>query len=122
MSDPIKYEGFYSYDGEESRTKRFLFYKPHKIAFDFTSEGYEYSVELYSDDGIVFKGDYHITSENDVGLVTGSIVTLTEHNLYITGDWHESGDKGKWHARLSPVAHFADETDLNPSGANSLNQ
>lgn len=111
MIHPIKYTGTYSYEDEEHTIKRFLFHKPHKIIFDFTSEGYEYAVELFSEDGIIFKGEFHVSSDGERGVVTGTIVTLLDDELYIVGEWFESREQGRWHARLTTVVHFDDETE-----------
>lgn len=102
MSTPKKYIGHYSYEGEQSCMKEFIFHEPYQISFEFNGNDHDYVVQLLSEDGIVFKGDFYNGTAKERGKVTGVVVTLTEYDLYITGDWFEDGGKGKWYARLTP--------------------
>lgn len=103
MDGPENYTGIYSCDGMESRIEQFIFHSKRQISFEFTADDNNYFVQLMSEDGVIFRGDFHNATEEDRGSVMGSTVSFIEKELHIVGVWYESGTQKRWYMRVADV-------------------
>lgn len=108
---PRKFVGLCGFDYEPISINRAIWRSDKNIVIEFDSEGYLYTVNLRSDDGQIFKGQFAARKGGDesTGNVDGRLFR-DETGLVIVVSWHEEGDC-KWFARLNEVDEFPDERE-----------
>jgi hypothetical protein len=109
LTFPKKFVGLCAFDYEPVSISRAIYRSDKEIVIEFDSEGYLYTVNLQSNDGRIFQGQFQAKkgSDESTGKVNGRVF-WDESGPVIIGSWNEDGN-AKWFVRLNEVESFPDE-------------
>ena len=112
---PKKFKGVCIFDHPTS-ISRAIYRDEKEIVVEFESEGYLYTVNLSSEDGRLFKGNFQARKGNDeeTGKVDGRLL-WDQAGPVIVGNWIEGNEEYVWVGILDEVKEF-DETKMIKNG------
>ncbi len=104
---PQRFIGQTGFDSEPIDINRVIRRSAEDLVVEFSTEGWLYTVNMSSRDGIHYSGEYSARKggDNDRGRTQASLYSAGQHQL-LFGKWIENGTRYWWWLRLEPVDSF----------------
>ncbi len=104
---PQRFIGHAGFDSGPVAIDRVIRRSETDLVVEFSENGWLYTVNLSSGDGILHSGEYSARKGREVerGRVTASLYSAGAQQM-LFGRWHEGGNCYWWWAELEPVKSF----------------